>query len=277
LTIYYQLDQAATSQNFNLWTDSDGCPTSWWISAMTDKSDNLKPSISYTPATRKVTIAKIAKDVNGKKVSASGGKYERSFTVKARTGGDDIGVNAKLTVYVFDPDCKTATATFNPTSIAKTYYLQGSAATSITLSTMTLANGSGCTTNVKTSMNLPTPADATITAPSGGKITYKASSKTANIGHFQLSIQYTHNDKAATNVSGGLIKAPVTVSTTACETGTDVGSCTTDGCSKNIDHKIGSDGVAGSAQQFNIFKLKAGLSGCLFDYSATTIPSAIKD
>lgn len=278
MTIYYSLDGNALTRNFNLWTDSDGCPTSWWISAMVSKTDLLTPSISYASDYRKVSIAKIAKDSNGKKVSAVG-KFEREFTVKTRTGGDDLAKNAKLTVYVHDPDCKSATATsFNPTKIAKTYYIQASiTAGEITLPSITMSD-TNCKVLLKTpTMSLPTPSDATISTSTPGKVTYMTTTKDANIGHFELTLQYAHLDAAATPVTNGLIKAPVTVSTTACETGADIGSCTTDGCIKIVDHTIGSGSAAGSAAQFSPFKLKAGVTGCLFDYSATTIPTAIKD
>lgn len=70
LTLYYTLAGDAMYRNFALWKDTN-CPTSWWVSTMTAKSDSLTSHLVYNSINRKVTIKKIANDVSGSKSPAS--------------------------------------------------------------------------------------------------------------------------------------------------------------------------------------------------------------
>lgn len=239
---------------------------------MTAKTDALTPYLTYTSDERKITVATIANDVAG---SAMNGVHTREFTAMSRTGGSSY-TGGKLNVYIYDPDCSAATVTFDPTSIAKTYYIQDeSAATEITIPSKTVSI-STCNLLLKTpTINLATPSDATISTATTGKVTYKVSTSAANIGHYKLDLQYTHPDEAATSATNGLIQAPVTISTTACEAA-DVGTCTATPCLTTFTYQIAA--VAAGAKQLAVFTLGAGKTDCKLDYSmvaATSIASSV--
>jgi hypothetical protein len=86
---------------------------------MTAVDDVLTPNggsalLTYNEVDRKVTLAEIANDSDGK---LKAGKFERVIVPLTRTGGTafEESDNAKLTVYVHDPACDaTVTMVFNP-------------------------------------------------------------------------------------------------------------------------------------------------------------------
>lgn len=115
VTLYYTLGTTGGgSVNFNRWTTDAGCPTDWWKSAMTAVDDALTPNggsalLTYNEVDREVTIAEIANaDANG---DSKGGKYERTIKATTRTGGTALNADsdAKLTVWIYDPDCGAST------------------------------------------------------------------------------------------------------------------------------------------------------------------------
>lgn len=245
---------------------------------MTTVDDAVKTDITYNSINRQFTIKKIAKDVTGE---GKDGVFKRTVNILNRTGGTALNKPATLTVYIYNPDCASATMTFNPTKITRTSFTYAAgAATKITIPTRTMSKAT-CYTMLKTPvMDLATPSDATISV-SGSTLSYQLSGsvKTANIGIHKITLQYQHPDKAApTSVTNGLIYAPVAISSSDCESTkifTTTGS--TDGALKSFDHKVGADSADGSALQFSAWKALKASSKCVVDYSVKTKPTNIAD
>lgn len=238
---------------------------------MVASTDKIKDDVTYTSAGRKVSVKLIANDATG---SAKSGMYTRAFKVKIRNSGVDLAVNAKATIYIFDPDCKSATVTFSPsaTTLTKTTYIQGATKTVITLPTVT-PSVSTCHLLVSRTTTVSSAADVTYDTATTGKLGYTVASKTTNIGHFNIVIQYTHTDKAVTKPANAKLTAPITVSTTACES-TAVGTCTTAGCLVSYTAAITSSAAALGNKQFTAFALNTGKSTCKLDYTAV-VPTKI--